>query len=117
VTTLLTAVITLLFSVFIIRKLINTKFTYEKGISKSLIGKGIIYAVALFVLNLNYKIDIIFLERLTNAKNVGLYSIGTSLSELIWQIPAAMGMVLFSKSDNISLESDAINRSTRLLRI
>src|SRR5690606_7300003 len=31
VTTLLTAVITLLFSVFIIRKLINTKFTYEKG--------------------------------------------------------------------------------------
>ncbi|MFC4025137.1 flippase [Oceanobacillus longus] len=117
IATMLTALITMLFSVIIIKRFVIIEFKYEKGIAKSLVSKGIIYAIALFVLNLNYKIDIIFLERLTTPTDVGIYSIGVSLSELIWQIPAAMGMVLFSKSANSKLENEAVNRSTKLLRI
>lgn len=117
IATMLTAFFTLIASLFLIRNYISTKFAYKKGIIKDLISKGIAYAIALFVLSLNYKIDIIFLERMTTPSDVGIYSIGVSLSELIWQIPAAMGMVLFSKSANSSREIDAVNRSTRLLRL
>ncbi|MFA9457605.1 flippase [Halalkalibacter sp. AB-rgal2] len=113
---LIVALVTLMYSIFIIRKFVP-KIQYQKGIAQSLISKGLVYAVALFILNLNYKIDILLLEKMTTPADVGIYSIGVSLSELIWQIPAAMGMVLFSKSANSKKDLDAINRSTKLLRI
>jgi len=116
-TNLIRAITTMLFGVIVIRKFIPFKLSYEKGIAKQLISKGIVYALALFVLNLNYQIDFLFLERLATPQDVGIYSIGVTLSELIWQIPSAIGVVLFSKSANSKLDSEATSRSTRLLRI
>lgn len=69
-------------------------------ISKKLISMGIVYAVALFVLNLNYKIDIVLLERLTIASEIGQYSVGVGIVELIWLLPATLGIVIFSHSSS-----------------
>lgn len=115
--TLFVGVTTLAFSFYMLSNSVRFSREKEPKIISKLIKKGIVYAVALFILNLNYKIDIIFLERLSNSVEVGIYSIGVNLSELIWQIPAAMGMVLFSKSANSKLDMDAVDRATRLLRI
>lgn len=101
----------------IVRKYVHFRFKAISPIPLLLFKKGIGYALALFILNLNYKIDIIFLERFTSANDVGVFSVGVSLGELIWQLPAAIGMVLFSKSANSKTKEDAIFRSTRLLRI
>lgn len=115
---LLIALYVAVYSIFLIKK--NIRFSFKKvypSIQKQLFTKGIAYAVTLFILNLNYKIDIIFLERLTNKSDVGIFSVGTSLAELIWQIPAAIGMVLFSKSANTTSERESVLRAAQLLRI
>jgi len=69
-------------------------------ISKKLISKGIVYAVALFILNLNYKVDIVLLERLGTASEIGQYSISVGIVELIWLLPSTLGVVIFSHSSN-----------------
>ncbi|WP_252314151.1 oligosaccharide flippase family protein [Sinobaca sp. H24] len=93
--TLLSAVVVLIYSFIILNK--SVKITKEKqhNVTSSLIKKGFIYAVALFILSLNYKIDILFLERLSDSVEVGIYSVGVNLTELIWQVPAAMDGFIF----------------------
>ena len=76
------------------------KLHFNWVISKRLISMGIVYAMALFILNLNYKIDVVLLERLTVASEIGQYSIGVGIVELIWLLPSTLGVVIFSHSSN-----------------
>ena len=75
---------------------------FDKEILQNLLSLGAVYALAVFVNSLNYRIDIILLEKLSNAKTVGLYSIGVNFAELVLQVPAAIGLVIFSRSSNAS---------------
>lgn len=98
-------------------KISKIRIKYIKPIPQELFKKGITYSLALFILNLNYRVDIIFLEKLTSASEVGIYSVGTSLAELIWQLPAAVSLVLFSKSANSKNDIEARNRAAKILRM
>ncbi|MBJ6359790.1 flippase [Paenibacillus sp. MAHUQ-46] len=89
---------------------------FNRPVMSAMIGKGFSFAVALFVLQLNYRLDIIILEAYTNATAVGVYSVGTNLAEMIWQLPAAVGMILFSKGANASSEKTSVNRTLKLIR-
>ena len=95
------------------------KFEFKPigDIPKQLIFKGFSFAIALFIINLNYKVDIMILERMVNSSQVGIYSIGVIFSELLWQIPSAVGMVLFAKSASTKSHLSSVERSTRVLRI
>lgn len=93
------------------------KIQYLPGIPQDMFRKGIIYALALFILQLNYKVDIIFLENMVSASDLGIYSVGVTLAELIWQVPAAVAVVLFARSANSKTDSEASNRSAKLLRL
>lgn len=115
--TLVTNVGVVLYSGSIIRRTVNLKFQYIKGIPQDMFKKGIIFAVALFVLTLNYKVDIVFLENMVGAHELGIYSVGVTLAELIWQLPTAIGVVLFARSANSKSDAEASNRSAKLLRI
>ena len=64
----------------------------------NMIRKGIIYAGATFVVGVNYSIDILILERLTNSTEVGIYSVGVSLASLVWLLPNVINTVNFSHS-------------------
>ena len=101
----------------ILRKICVVKLQYIRPIPQEIIKKGITYSLALFILSLNYRIDIIFLENLTTASEVGIYTVGTTLAELIWQLPAAISLVLFSKSANSRSDEEAYGRASRILRI
>lgn len=65
-----------------------------------MIKKGSVYAAALFLIEANYKLDILLLGWLSTKEEVGLYSIAVSVGELLWQLPAAIGVVVFSRSAN-----------------
>lgn len=67
-------------------------------IAKALFLKGIIFALALFAIQLNYRIDVIILRKMVSYSEIGLYSIGISLAEIFWQIPTAISIVIMSKS-------------------
>ncbi|KAB8133668.1 oligosaccharide flippase family protein [Gracilibacillus oryzae] len=114
---LLAGIFAVIFSFIVLKSVIKIFSSVDLKITKDLYTKGILYALALFILNLNYKIDIVFLEYFVSSNDIGVYSVGVTLSELIWQIPSAMGMVLFSKSANSKTNAEAVSRSTRLLRM
>lgn len=115
--TLLVEIIALIYLFNFIRKIYKVKVKYVRPIPQKIIKKGITYALALFILSLNYRIDIIFLEQLTSASEIGIYSVGTSLAELIWQLPASISLVLFSKSASSKNDIEAHTRAVRILRL
>ncbi|MGN8646338.1 oligosaccharide flippase family protein [Gracilibacillus sp. HCP3S3_G5_1] len=115
--TLLVALVGLIYFIKIVRSISVMKLKYIKPIPQNLFKKGISFALALFILTLNYKIDIIFLERMVTSTEVGIYSVGTNLAELIWQLPAAISIVLFARSANSKTNFEAHNRSAKILRI
>jgi len=117
VTQVLIALFVSIYLLLILKKLVRFRFKVIESLPVLLMKKGISYALALFVINLNYKIDIIFIEKLMTPSDVGIYSIGVALSELVWQLPAVIGMVLFAKSANSKSDIVAVERTTRLLRI
>lgn len=71
---------------------------FVKNLPKKLIIKGIGYAAALFIFQLNYRVDILILQHYVQPADVGLYAVGVSLSELIWQLPTVLGFVVFAHS-------------------
>src|SRR5690606_26210842 len=58
---------------------------------------GLLYAFSLLLINLNYKIDIIFLNKMSDDFNTGIYSKGVLLVEYLWQIPMLFGSVIFAR--------------------
>lgn len=96
---------------------VKFKVAYIPNLPEKLFKQGITFAVALFLLNINYRLDILILDRLVTATEVGLYSVGVGLAELIWQLPNAIGTVLFSRSANSSSDKEASNRAAKLLRV
>ncbi|WP_157663860.1 flippase [Sutcliffiella horikoshii] len=108
---------TIIYILWHVKKLINFRTIVKRKITNLIVKRGFSFALALFIISLNYRIDIIFLERLTSSAEVGVYSIGVSISELIWQLPAAIGLVIFSKNVNAKTDEIAYLRAIKLLRI
>lgn len=100
-----------------VAKTAEIKIKYLSGIPQDMFRKGIIYALALFILQLNYKVDIVLLENIVSSSDLGIYSVGVTLAELIWQVPAAVAVVLFARSANSKSDIEASNRSAKLLRL
>lgn len=65
---------------------------------RAMLKRGTVFAVGLFVLQLNYRLDVILLERLSDTATIGRYAVATQLAELLWQLPAAFGLVIFSRA-------------------
>ena len=65
-------------------------------------------------LQLNYRIDILLLEKMRDAAEVGIYSIGASIAEQIWQLPLAIGIVVFSRTANTE-DQEAMKATTGVL--
>lgn len=82
-----------------------------------MLGKGVFYALSFLTIQLNYRIDVVLLKVLSTPSEIGIYSLGVSVAELLWQIPLAASVVVMSRTAN-STDRQAINQSTaRLLRI
>ena len=88
---------------FSINHLIN-KYRLSININYNLIKKlivlGVKFAFSVFILNLNYKFDLILIDKYLTKSDVGIYSVGVKFAELIWQLPTAIGLLVFSKSSN-----------------
>ncbi len=84
---------------------------------KSLIGYGSLYALAFLVTRLNHKIDILILKRMCDIAEVGYYSLGVNVAEILWQVPIAVGVVLMTRSarqTNEKLVSGEVCSSLRI---
>ena len=92
-------------------------FKYNWTIIKSMLSLGIVYAVALFVINLNYRIDIIILDKLSSPFEMGIYSKGSGITQYLWQIPMLLSTIIFARSATSRNDHNFSVRVTQLLRL
>lgn len=86
-------------------------------ILKDLTTLGVVYAVSLLVINLNYQLDIVILEHLSSDFEIGIYSRGANIVQYLWQIPMLFSTIVFARS-SISKNSFAFSlKVAQLLRI
>lgn len=74
------------------------RVTFDFVIIKQLFLLGILFSASFFIIMLNFRVDIILLQRMTDLSEVGLYSLAVQISEQLWQIPLAISIIIFSRT-------------------
>lgn len=104
-------------ALFVIRKDTGIILKIRPEILKSLLSMGFLFAASFGIIQLNYRIDVLLLQKLSTLDEVGYYSLGVSIAEKLWQLPLAIGVVLMSRTANAQ-DQQAINGMTaRLVRV
>jgi O-antigen/teichoic acid export membrane protein len=78
----------------------NITWKYHEGIMKSMIKLGLVNAIAIFIMQLNYRLDVLMLKKLSTLEEVGFYSLAMQIAEQLWHIPYAIEMIVLSRSAN-----------------
>lgn len=73
-------------------------FSVNKPLVMKLLSLGGVYALALFIVGLNYKADIVLMTRLSTSEELGIYSKGVLIAEYLWQIPMLFGSLVIARS-------------------
>ncbi len=73
---------------------------YHENIIKSMVKLGIVNALAIFIMQLNYRLDILMLKKLSTLEQVGFYSLAMQIAEQLWHIPYAIESIVLSRSAN-----------------
>ncbi|MGC8866045.1 MAG: polysaccharide biosynthesis C-terminal domain-containing protein [Bacteroidales bacterium] len=97
-----------------VRKLFDFDAGFYPEILRSLAGKGFVYALNFLLLQINYKVDVVLLQRMVHPKQIGYYSLGVSITEQLWLLPYAIGIVLMSRTAN-SKDKQQMNETTALM--
>ena len=111
---LISGTLVAIYGYLLIRRSFHIRLRIHKDIMKSLLRLGLLFSVSYFILQLNYRIDILLIEKLRDAAEVGIYSIGTSVAEQLWQLPLAIGIVVFSRTANAE-DREAMAETTGVL--
>ncbi len=84
---------------------------------RDLMIKGVVYAGALFVITLSYKVSIVVMERLSNVTEIGIFALGVAIAQLTWALPQAITTAIFSHSATAPDEDVFSGKVQRLFRI
>ncbi|MEA3446049.1 MAG: oligosaccharide flippase family protein, partial [Bacteroidota bacterium] len=112
----LSNIISAIYGLGILSRRYKISFRYNAEIMKSMLSLGIVYAIALFLARLNFKIDILLLQELASSSEVGFYSLGSNIAEK-WQSPFAVGAVILASSANTKDQSQVNRDVARLFRM
>jgi O-antigen/teichoic acid export membrane protein len=93
----------------------SSKFNWR--IIKSMLSLGVVYAISLLVISLNYRVDIIILDRLSTPFELGIYSKGAGFSQFLWQVPMVLNTIVFARSAIAKDDLQFSLKLTRLLRL
>lgn len=86
-------------------------------IIKDLLRLGVVYAVSLLIINLNYKIDVILLDQLSNQYEIGIYSKGANIIQYLWNIPMILSTIIFARSAAAKDGLEFSRKTAQLLRL
>ena len=105
------------YGLYMLMREYRIRLRFHREIMISLLRLGVLFSVSFFILQLNYRIDILLLEKLRDASEVGIYSIGASIAEQLWQLPLAVGIVVFSRTANEEDRAAMTERTGVLVRM
>ncbi len=88
-------------------------------VMSKMLKRGFMFSVALFFIQLNYRLGVLMLENLADTYDVGIYSVGLNFAEMLKEVPLALGVVLFSRSANWTGKDlkDSIGKAALLSRV
>jgi len=98
------------YRIFIVQFRYNITWKYHEGIMKSMIKLGLVNAIAVFIMQLNYRLDILMLKKLSTLEEVGFYSLAMQIAEQLWHVPMAIETIILSRSAN-SNDNKQVNRT------
>ena len=113
----LSVIITAVYVLMLVHKYGNLKPQYISELFWKMVKKGMIYALTAFVMGLTYTVDIVILERLTNATEVGVYSAGVAVASLLLWLPSVINTVNFSHSASSSDSTVYARKTAAILRV
>lgn len=82
------------------KQLVSSELIFSYSLLIKMLKVGFLFAIAYFLIQINYKVDIIFLKKLSSESQVGQYSVAVQIAEMVWQLPTAALTVLMSRSAN-----------------
>jgi O-antigen/teichoic acid export membrane protein len=95
----------------------SLKISVDKKVITSLYRYGILIALSFFIMRLNYQADIIILQKLSTHAEIGFYLLGVNIAQLLWEIPAAVGLVIMTRSAHAEDESVLTTEVSKVLRL
>ena len=105
------------FVVYIIHKSYKITWKYHEGIMKSMVRLGAVFALSIFILQLNYRIDIILLKKYSSLEQVGLYSLAVQIAEQLWYVPYAVDTIVLTRSANATDEKFVSKTVASIFRV
>lgn len=105
-----------IYAIYSMTKRFIVKLIIIPTLVKNMLRLGVMYAFTFFIIQLNYRIDILLLERLSTINEVGIYALGVHIAEQLWQIPFAISIVLFSRTANLDDQSKITSHTITLAR-
>jgi len=115
--TLLSGLVVAGYAAWKIAGLASFRPRFEWRVVRDLLLKGVVYAGALFVITLNYKVSIVVMERFSNVAEIGVFALGVSVAQLTWALPQAITTALFSHSATAPDEDVFSGKVQRLFRV
>lgn len=104
------------YAIYSMTRTFNIRIRYFPEIVRSILKLGVLYAFTFFVIQLNYRLDILLLEKLSTMHEVGIYSLGVHIAEQLWQVPFAISIVLFSRTANLEDQNKITSQTITLAR-
>ena len=111
---LLAAIVNCGYALYLLQKITPLRLGFNRELASKLTRLGMVYAVALFVMTLNYRLPILLLQNFSDLRSVGIYSVGQTLALMIWEIPGMLSMLVFSRGVNAK-NSDAFGDKVVIL--
>lgn len=105
------------YTLWLLSRHVPLSITWNPGIVSRLLSIGVLYALSLLVLQLNYQIHVVMLTHMSTMAQVGSYSLGSNLVIALWQLPNAVGIVLFSRSANTDETTVFTHKVMKLVRM
>jgi O-antigen/teichoic acid export membrane protein len=104
-------------AVIMVLRQFKLRLNADKALVKRILKTGVVFALSFLVIQLNYRVDVLLLKKLAGAAETGIYSLGVSIAEMLWQIPLAIGVVVMSRSANATNFKIMTLQTTQLLRV
>jgi O-antigen/teichoic acid export membrane protein len=98
------------FVFYYIRRSYHITWKYHEGIMKSMVRLGVVFALSIFIMQLNYRVDIILLKKYSTLEQVGLYALAVQIAEQLWHIPNAIEAIVLTRSAN-AIDDQSVHKT------
>lgn len=110
----------MIYGLAMIASMTRLHFAWNPLVMARVLSHGIVFGMGILMMRLNYRIDILILSLAFFAvpdSDLGNYSMGVALAQILWEIPIAFGHILFSRAVTSNDDRGASLRAARVARV